>query len=117
MCVTKRVIMAVMCLVTHYPPRRGGRRWLWDLWWTESVALRQVFSECFNIPCQSFYLVLHTHLSSGAGTVAQLVADVSSGLSLTSPQELLGGGDPYNILDKFHCVWCEMTYHYRRRFG
>jgi hypothetical protein len=78
--------MAVMCLVAEYPPRRGGRGWLWDLWWTERVALGQIFSECFNIPCQSFYRVLHTHLSFGAGTVAQLVADVPSGLSHTSSQ-------------------------------
>jgi hypothetical protein len=25
-----------MCSVADYPPRRGGRGWLWDLWWTES---------------------------------------------------------------------------------
>jgi hypothetical protein len=29
--------------------------------------------------------MLHTHLSSGAGTIGQLVADVRSGLSLTPP--------------------------------
>jgi hypothetical protein len=75
--------MAVTCLVSEYPPRQGSREWLWDLWWTERVVLGQVFSECFNIPCQSFYRVIH--ISPGAGTVAQLVADVPSGLSLTSP--------------------------------
>jgi hypothetical protein len=39
--------------------------------------------------CQfSFYRLLHTHhLSSGAGTVGKIVADVPSGLSLTLPQE------------------------------
>jgi hypothetical protein len=32
--------------------------------------------------------MLHTHhLSSGAGTIGQLMADVPSGLSLTLPQE------------------------------
>jgi hypothetical protein len=29
----------------------------------------------------------HHHLSSRAGTIGQTVADVSSGLSLTAPQE------------------------------
>jgi hypothetical protein len=50
------------------------------------VALGQIFSEYFGFPYQfSFYRLLHTHhLSSGAGTIGQLVA---SGLSLTPPQE------------------------------
>jgi hypothetical protein len=54
------------------------------------VALGQVFSEYFGFPCQfSFHRLLHIHhhLSSGAGTTGQLVADVPSGLSLTPPQE------------------------------
>jgi hypothetical protein len=49
------------------------------------VALGQVFSEEF-----SFHRLLlnhHHHLSSGAGTICQLVADVPSELSLTPPQE------------------------------
>jgi hypothetical protein len=54
------------------------------------VVLGQVFSEYFSVPCQfSFHRLLHTHhhhLSSGAGTIGQLVADVPSGLSLTPPQ-------------------------------
>jgi hypothetical protein len=32
--------------------------------------------------------MLHTHLSVRAGTINQLVAEVPSGLSLTSPQEI-----------------------------
>jgi hypothetical protein len=53
------------------------------------VALGQVFSEYFGFPCQfSLYQLLHTHhLSSGAGTISQLVADVPSELSLTPPRE------------------------------
>jgi hypothetical protein len=53
------------------------------------VALGQVFSEYFGFPCQFlFRRLLHIHhLSSGAGTIGQLVADVPSGLSLTPPQE------------------------------
>jgi hypothetical protein len=52
----------------------------------DKVALGQVFSEYFVFPCQfSFHRLLHTHrLSSGAGTIGQLVADVPSGLSLTT---------------------------------
>jgi hypothetical protein len=55
----------------------------------EKVALGQVFSEYFSFPYQFlFHRLLHTHhLSSGAGTIGQIVADVPSGLSLTLPQE------------------------------
>jgi hypothetical protein len=51
----------------------------------------QVFSEYFGFPCQfTFHRLLHTHhLSSGAGTRAQLLADVPSELSLTHPQKKL----------------------------
>jgi hypothetical protein len=53
------------------------------------VELGQVFFESFSFPCQfAFHKLLHTHhLSSGAGTIGQLVADVPTGLSLTPPQE------------------------------
>jgi hypothetical protein len=56
----------------------------------EKKALGQVFSGYFGFPCQfSFHqqLHIHHHLSSGAGTIGQLVADVPSGLSLAPPQE------------------------------
>jgi hypothetical protein len=55
----------------------------------DKVALGQVFPEYLGSPCQfSFPQLLHTHhLSSGAGKIGQLVADVPSGLSLTPPQE------------------------------
>jgi hypothetical protein len=53
------------------------------------VALGQVFSEYFGFPCRfSFHQTLHTHLSSGADTVDQLVADLSWALSHTPPQEI-----------------------------
>jgi hypothetical protein len=53
-------------------------------------ALGQVLSMYFGFPCQSFYRLLHTHLhlSSGAGTVDQTVADAPSGVSLTQPKKL-----------------------------
>jgi hypothetical protein len=54
----------------------------------DEVAPGQVFSEYLSFPCQfSFHRLLHTHLSSGAGTISQLVAGVPSGLSLTPPQK------------------------------
>jgi hypothetical protein len=55
----------------------------------DKVALGQVLSEYLGFCCQfSFHPLLHTHyLSSGAGTIGQLLADVPSGLSLTPPQE------------------------------
>jgi hypothetical protein len=47
----------------------------------DEVALEQVFSEYFGFPCQFlFHRLLHIHhhyLSSGAGTIDQLVAAVS----------------------------------------
>jgi hypothetical protein len=52
----------------------------------DKVALAQIFSEYFRFPCQSsFHQTIHnhSHLSSGAGTIGQLVAAVPSRLSFT----------------------------------
>jgi hypothetical protein len=59
----------------------------------DKVALGQVFFEYFGFPCQfSFHRLLHIHhLSSGAGTIGQLAADVPSGPSLTPLQETKKG--------------------------
>jgi hypothetical protein len=49
------------------------------------MALRQVFSFPYQF---SFHRLFYVHhLSSGAGTIGQLVAEVPSGLSHTPPQE------------------------------
>jgi hypothetical protein len=55
----------------------------------DKVALGQVFSEYF-FSCQSLHRLLHAHhhLSSGASAIGQMVADVSSCLSLNPPQNL-----------------------------
>jgi hypothetical protein len=62
----------------------------------DKVTLGQVSSEYLGFPSQfAFHRLLHTHhLSSGAGTIGQIEADVLSGLSLTPPQEtkMVGGG-------------------------
>jgi hypothetical protein len=44
----------------------------------DKFALGQVFSEYFGFPYQSFYRLLHVHhhLSSGACTIGQIVANV-----------------------------------------
>jgi hypothetical protein len=68
-----------------FKPRSGHVGFVVD-----KVALGQVSSEYFDFPCQfSFHRLLHIHhhLSSRAGTIGQLVADVPSGLSLTAPQK------------------------------
>jgi hypothetical protein len=60
----------------------------------DKVALGQVFSEYVGFPCKFLFhrlLHIHHHLSSGAGTIGQLVADVPSGLSLTPHQEIKKG--------------------------
>jgi hypothetical protein len=79
------------CHSPGFPPRRPG----FDPksghvgFVVDNVTLGQVLSQCFSFPCQfSFHRLLHTHhLSSAAVTTGQTIADVPSGLSLTSPQE------------------------------
>jgi hypothetical protein len=88
---SRGVNCAIAQAVSHIPP-----------WWpgldprsshvgfvVHKVVLGQVFSENFGFSYQfSFYRLLHTHhLSSGAGTIGQLMADVRSGLSLAPAQE------------------------------
>jgi hypothetical protein len=53
------------------------------------MTLGQIFYERFGFSCQFLvYQILHTNLSSGAGTIGQTVAGVPRGLSLTPPQEI-----------------------------
>jgi hypothetical protein len=50
----------------------------------DKAALGQAISEYLDFLCHSFHRLLHTHhhpLSSGAGTVGQIVTDVPSGFS------------------------------------
>jgi hypothetical protein len=59
----------------------------------DKLTLGQVFSEYIGFPYQfSFHRLLHIHhyLSSGDGTVVQLVAGVPSELSLTPLQNAKG---------------------------
>jgi hypothetical protein len=52
------------------------------------VVLRQISYEYCGFPCQfSFHQMFHIHLSSGAGTIGQLVVDVPSELSLMFSHE------------------------------
>jgi hypothetical protein len=79
------------CHSSGFPPQRPGfePRSGHVGFVVEKVVLGQIISEYWGFPCQfSFHRLLHTHhhLSSGAGTIGQLVADVPSGLSLTPPQ-------------------------------
>jgi hypothetical protein len=57
----------------------------------DEVGPGQIFPEYFSIFCQlPFHQLLHNHphLSSGAGTIVQLVAGVPNGLSLTQSDKL-----------------------------
>jgi hypothetical protein len=78
-------------LVAGFPPRRPGfdPRSGHVGFVVDKVALGQVFSEYFGFPCQHpiHQLPHNHHLSSGAGTIGQILADVPSGLSLTLPRE------------------------------
>jgi hypothetical protein len=60
---------------------------MWDLWWTKWHWSR--FSPSTLVPLPVLIPSLHTHhhLSSGAGTIGKILADIPSGLSLTPPQE------------------------------
>jgi hypothetical protein len=99
-------------LVAGFPSRRPGfeQASAHVVFVVDKVALGQVFSEYFGFHCQfSFHRQLHTHhLSSGAGIIGQLVADVTSGLSLTPPQETKKkkkrGILSYNFQYPFQCM-------------
>jgi hypothetical protein len=80
----RRLVVCFTSLRPGFEPRADR---IWFV--VDEVALGQVFSEYFDFLCQfSFHQLLHTHhLSSGAGTIGQSVADVPSGLSLTPRQE------------------------------
>jgi hypothetical protein len=79
-------------LVAGFPPRRPGFELRSDHmgFVVDEVTTGQVFSEYFDFPCKfSCHQMLHAHhLSSGVGTIGQLVVDIPSGLSLTPPQKL-----------------------------
>jgi hypothetical protein len=76
----RRLVVGFQPRQPRFYPRFGHMGFVVD-----EVAL----SEYFRFPCQfSFHRMLHTHLSSGAGTIGQLVTDEPSVLSLTPPYEL-----------------------------
>jgi hypothetical protein len=55
----------------------------------DKLVLREVFSEFFSSPCQSFHQLLQTdhYQSYEACKVSQTVAHIPSGLSRTTPKE------------------------------
>jgi hypothetical protein len=56
----------------------------------DKVTMEQIFFEYFDFPgfqSQSFYRLLHTRLSSGAGTLGKIAANAQRGFSLTPQQE------------------------------
>jgi hypothetical protein len=75
------VVPQLRRLVAGFPPWRPGfdHRSGHVGFVVDKVALRQVFSEYFGFSCQFlFHRPLHTHyLSSGAGTIGQLVDSLS----------------------------------------
>jgi hypothetical protein len=79
-------------LVSGFPPRRPefDPRSSQVGFVVDKVAVGQVSSEQFSFSRQfSLHRLLHTHhLSSEAGTISQIAADVPSGLSLTPHQKI-----------------------------
>jgi hypothetical protein len=57
---------------------------MWDLWWIKE-ELGQVSSASHSSDCPTL-IVIHFP-SSGAGIIGQIVTDVPSAVSLTSPQK------------------------------
>jgi hypothetical protein len=93
-----------MLLVAGFEPASGHMGFVVD-----KVALRQVSSEYFRFPLQfslRWLIHNHHHLSSGAGTIGQLVADVPSGLHLTPPQET----KTKTKADYENVSWMELTH-------
>jgi hypothetical protein len=63
----------------------------------DKVALGQFLPSRF-FPCQFLSLqIIHAYLSSGAGAIGRLVADVPNGLSVTPPHDIK---EKYLILEK-----------------
>jgi hypothetical protein len=82
----RRLVAGFPPLRPAFDPRSGHVRLLVD-----KMTLGQVFSEYLGFHCQlSFHRLLHNHhyLSSGAGTIGQIVTEVPSGLSLTLPKQI-----------------------------
>jgi hypothetical protein len=66
------------------------RAWVTS-WFVVAKVIGTGFLRVLRFPCQFIFhrlLHIHHHLSSGAGTIGQLVADVPNGLSLTGPHEI-----------------------------
>jgi hypothetical protein len=76
----RRIVAGFPARWPWFEPRSGHVGFV-----VNKVTLGQVFSEYFGFTCQfSFHTLPHTHhLSSVAGTIGQLVAEVPSGLSMT----------------------------------
>lgn len=73
--------MEVRRLVVSFPPRRAGfMPRSGDMGFVvDKAAMGQTWPEYFGFPCQWFHRVLHSHyhLSSMAGTIGQIAADVT----------------------------------------
>jgi hypothetical protein len=70
----------------------------------DKVALGQVSSGYFGFPCQfSFHLMLHNHLSSGAGTTGRLVADVPRLSHPTKLERMIS----HDVYDKYSLLGCD----------
>jgi hypothetical protein len=81
----RAIAQAVSRRLPGFEPMSGHMRFVVD-----KVALGQVFPKYFVFHCQfSFHRLLHIHhhLSSGDGTIGQIGAEVSIGLSLTPPKD------------------------------
>jgi hypothetical protein len=72
-------------LVTGFPPGSSPGQVMWDFWWTKWHSSR--FSRGLRFPLPILISPTAHNVSSGAGTIGQLVSDVQSGLSLNPPQE------------------------------
>jgi hypothetical protein len=73
------VSFVLRLLVAGFPPRISGSDPMSSnmKFVVDKVTLGQVSSEYFGFPCQfSFHQMLHTPLSSRAGTIGQLLAEV-----------------------------------------
>jgi hypothetical protein len=89
---------------------------MWDLWWAKWHW--GMFSTSTSVsPCQfPFHRLLHIHhhLSSGASTIGQLVADVITGFGITPPKKLKKY--KYMLSQSPPCVIFSVIYFFSTRY-
>jgi hypothetical protein len=109
LCLSLKAVALSQTVVVGFTSPRPGFEPSYVRFVVDKVALGLAYPEYFGFRCQfSFHRLLHIHhhLSSRAGTIGQLVADVPSGHSLTPPHEAEKYTPPST---KVFMSWCSIN--------